>query len=153
MLHLSKVCRKILSSSPSTASTCLSCPRSSVYEHLHFAGPFYFKVPGGALSKVLFTCCVTRAVLLDLIPDMSWPTFIRSFPGVVCLPLFYQTMVRRLKLRPRCVVSSPEVQRYFDEVVLPRAPGDSSRRHCRGLLRWPAPYFLEAPTNWTGVYW
>ena len=47
-----------------------------------FAGPLYVKNPGGIQSKVwivLYTCCVTRAIHLDLVPDMSASTFIRSF--------------------------------------------------------------------------
>ena len=45
------------------------------------AGPLYVK-DGHTSSKVwicLYTCCVTRAVHLDLVSDMSTPTFLRSF--------------------------------------------------------------------------
>ena len=47
-----------------------------------FAGPLYTKFPGGSQSKVwvaLYTCCITRAIHLDLVPDLSASTFIRSF--------------------------------------------------------------------------
>lgn len=47
-----------------------------------FAGPLYLRSTDGAQSKVwicLYTCCVVRAVHLDLVPDMSAPTFLRSF--------------------------------------------------------------------------
>ena len=46
-----------------------------------FAGPVYVKGPNGVASKAwicLYTCCVTRAVHLDLVTDLSTPTFIRS---------------------------------------------------------------------------
>ena len=38
--------------------------------------------PDGGQKKIwicLYTCCVVRAVHLDLVPDMSAPTFLRSF--------------------------------------------------------------------------
>ena len=46
-----------------------------------FAGPLYIRRPDGTSSKVwicLYTCCVVRAVHLDLIPDLSTAVFIRS---------------------------------------------------------------------------
>ena len=45
-----------------------------------FAGPLYVK-SDGAGKKVwicLYTCCVVRAVHLDLMPDLSTPAFLRS---------------------------------------------------------------------------
>ena len=48
-----------------------------------FAGPLYVKVADSSeSSKVwicLYTCCITRAVHLELVPDMSAQTFLRSF--------------------------------------------------------------------------
>lgn len=48
-----------------------------------FAGPLFVKSSGGsATSKVwlcLYTCCSTRAVHLDLVPDLTTTTFLRSF--------------------------------------------------------------------------
>lgn len=47
-----------------------------------FAGPLYIRSPDGIQRKVwicLYTCCVVRAVHLELVPDMSAPTFLRSF--------------------------------------------------------------------------
>ena len=47
-----------------------------------FAGPLYVKGPQGAASNkvwiCLYTCCVIRAVHLDVVPDMTTTTFIRS---------------------------------------------------------------------------
>lgn len=47
-----------------------------------FAGPLFVKLAGESQRKVwivLYTCCVTRAIHLDLVPDMTVSTFIRSF--------------------------------------------------------------------------
>lgn len=45
-----------------------------------FAGPLFAKSQTGEMSKVyiaLFTCCVTRAVHLDLVTDLTASTFVR----------------------------------------------------------------------------
>ena len=103
-----------------------------------FAGPLYVKNSGGGQSKVwiaLYTCCVTRAIHLELVPDISAPAFIRSFKrfssrrGLPALILSdngktFEAAAREIK----SVVSSPEVQRYFSGVGVdwrfnvPRAP-------------------------------
>ena len=103
-----------------------------------FAGPLYVKDPGGGQSKVwiaLYTCCVTRAIHLELVPDMTASTFIRSFKrfssrrGLPALILSdngktFEAAAKEIKT----VVSSPEVQRYFGGVGvdwrfnIPRAP-------------------------------
>ena len=47
-----------------------------------FAGPLYIKQPESKQAKVwiaLYTCCVTRAVHLDLVPNMTTTAFLRSF--------------------------------------------------------------------------
>ena len=45
-----------------------------------FAGPLYVRAPDGPkVWLCLYTCCATRAVHLDLVPDMSAETFLRSF--------------------------------------------------------------------------
>ena len=45
-----------------------------------FAGPFFVKAKNGQTRKVyntLFTCCMTRAVYLELVDDLSVETFRR----------------------------------------------------------------------------
>lgn len=45
-----------------------------------FAGPLFVKSPTGEMVKsyiTLFTCCVTRAVTLDLVKDLTASTFVR----------------------------------------------------------------------------
>jgi len=57
-----------------------SAPFSST--GLDFAGPLYVKNKGLASSKVyilLFTCASSRAIHLELTPDMKSPAFIRGF--------------------------------------------------------------------------
>lgn len=47
---------------------------------IDFAGPLLVKVPSGGMSKAyiaLFSCCVTRALHLDLVSDLSTQTFLR----------------------------------------------------------------------------
>ena len=49
---------------------------------MDFAGPLYMQSNDDAQSKVwicLYTCSVVGAVHLDLIPNMSAPTFLRNF--------------------------------------------------------------------------
>ena len=52
-----------------------------VYTAVDYAGPFYLKRPKDSEEvKVwisLFTCCVTRAVHLELVSELSAVTFIR----------------------------------------------------------------------------
>ena len=46
---------------------------------IDFAGPLYVKVKKGAMKKVyicLFSCCVTGALHLELVQDLSVPTFL-----------------------------------------------------------------------------
>ena len=46
-----------------------------------FAGPLYVKGSVATNSKVwicVYTCCVVRAIHLDLVPDMTTPAFLRS---------------------------------------------------------------------------
>ena len=53
------------------------------YCGVDFAGPLYIKVEDRSESSkvwiALYTCCVTRAVHLELVPDMTTQTFLRSF--------------------------------------------------------------------------
>lgn len=46
---------------------------------LDFAGPLYVRNPERKVWISLYTCCVTRAMHLDLVPDMSAEAFLRNF--------------------------------------------------------------------------
>jgi len=54
-----------------------------MYTGVDFAGPLYVKTQGLVeMKKVwlsLFTCCVTRAVHLDIVPDLTAENFLRCF--------------------------------------------------------------------------
>ena len=53
------------------------------YTGVDFAGPLYVKktetTAGGKVWLCLYTCCVVRAVHLDIVPDLWTSSFIRSF--------------------------------------------------------------------------
>ncbi len=108
------------------------------YTGVDFAGPLHVKEANDTSSKVwisLFTCCVTRAVHLDLVQDLSAPSFLR------CLKRF--TARRGIPTKMVCdngktfkatakilhsIVSHGEVQRYVTGLGikwvfnLPKAP-------------------------------
>ena len=49
---------------------------------IDFAGPLYYKTKNAKMEKcyiVLYSCCTTRALHLDIVEDLSGTTFIRSF--------------------------------------------------------------------------
>ena len=103
-----------------------------------FACPLYIKNLGKVQSKawiVLYTCCVTRAIHLELMSDMSAHTFIRSFKrfssrrGLPALMISdngktFKAAVRIIKR----VLSNPQVQKFFHGIGIewrfnvPRAP-------------------------------
>ena len=59
----------------------LTTPESLIEEKKSATGPLYVKEKSGQMSKAyiaLFSCCVTRAVHLQLV-DLSTGTFRRSF--------------------------------------------------------------------------
>ena len=59
-----------------------SPPFSSI--GVDYAGPLYIKGAGNKVWIALFTCCVTHAIHLELIPDMITETFIRCFRRFTC---------------------------------------------------------------------
>lgn len=103
-----------------------------------FAGPLYIKQPGSREAKVwiaLYTCCITRAVHLDLVPDVTATTFIRSFKRFSArkgLPISmilnngrtFEAAARQIN----AIFSSQEVKCYFGQRGIkwrfnaPRAP-------------------------------
>jgi len=104
------------------------------YTGVDYTGPLYVRAQGeGNSYKVwicLFTCCVTRAVHLELVIDMSAPTFLRClkhFTARQGLPRkfvsdngkAFQAAARTLEE----VVNQPEFLRYLREVDL--QPGES----------------------------
>ena len=48
---------------------------------IDFAGPLFHRSKSGEMEKcyvVLYVCCTSRAIHLDLVEDLSGPTFVRS---------------------------------------------------------------------------
>ena len=89
LIHQCITCRK-LEGPPYKAVAPPPLPECRVTESppfaycgVDFAGPLYIKEDNGTdSSKVwiaLFTCCVTRAVHLELVPDLTALTFLRCF--------------------------------------------------------------------------
>ena len=68
---------------PPLPEYCVKEAPPFAYSGVDFAGPLHIKVPDGSdSSKVwvaLYTCCITRAVHLELVPDMTAQSFLRSF--------------------------------------------------------------------------
>ena len=105
---------------------------------VYFAGPLYVGNLGKVQSKVwivLYTCCVTRAIHLELVSDMSAHTFIHSFKqfssrsGLPALMILdngktFEAAVRIIKR----MLSNRRVQKFFHGIGIewrfnvPRAP-------------------------------
>ena len=97
------------------------------YTGLDFAGPLYVKTsPLLNDNKVwicLYTCCVIRAVHLDLVPDMTAETFIRSFKRFTARRGFPQKIIsdngktfKSAAKSIRVVLNHPEVKRHFTDL-------------------------------------
>ena len=90
LLHQCVTCRK-LEGRPYKAPPPPPLPEIRVKETapfscigLDFAGPLYVKSLGKQLHELkvwicLYTCCVTRAIHLDVVPNLTAPAFLRSF--------------------------------------------------------------------------
>ena len=94
-----------------------------------FAGPLYIR--GTTLSSsrkvwiCLYTCCVTRAVHLELVPDMTAQAFIRSLKRLASRRGFPSRIVsdnaKTFKAAEKMiatVLESPEALRYYSDVKM-----------------------------------
>ena len=97
------------------------------YAPVDFAGPVYFRMKetGGNKAWIcLFTCCVTRAIHLELVLDILTVTFIRTLKCFSARRSYhkesYQTMPRLLKLQRRLSIKTifnhHEVKDYLSQV-------------------------------------
>ena len=87
LLYRCVICRK-LEGRPYQAPPSPSLPEFRVkecqpfaYNGVDFAGPLYAKNHTGLQQKVwicLYTCCVTRAIHLDLVPSLNTSAFLRN---------------------------------------------------------------------------
>ena len=88
LLYQCVVCRK-LEGRPYKAPPPPPLPEFRVKEEppftyigIDYAGPLYVKSFNSPQQKVwicLYTCCITRAIHLDLVPDLTAQAFLRSF--------------------------------------------------------------------------
>ena len=90
ILHQCVVCRKIEGGhfeskpSPPLPECRVTQARPFQFIGVDFAGPLYYVKPTNVQCKpkiwlCLFTCCTTRAVHLELVPNLNALTFIRCF--------------------------------------------------------------------------
>ena len=89
-----------------------------------FAGPLYVKDASTSTSRkvwiCLYTCCVTRAVHLDLVPDMTAQSFIRSLKRFASRRGFPIRIIsdnaktfKAAAKTIRATLESPEVLQYY----------------------------------------
>jgi len=133
LIHGCVVCRK------HEGKPCQGHPPPPLPEHrvrqsrpfqttgVDFAGPLHVKTSNATgSSKVwlcLYTCCATRAVHLDLVPDMTAVTFMRCFKRFAArrgIPLrMISDNGKTFKSASRIIkksLESPEVRKYFDQL-------------------------------------
>ncbi|KAL5476354.1 hypothetical protein EMCRGX_G026289 [Ephydatia muelleri] len=106
-----------------------------------FAGPLYVKGTTAKVWVCLYTCCVVKAVHLDLVPNLTTEAFLRSFRRFVARRGLPKKVVsdngKTFKTAGRIikdVMNSSEVQKYF------------SGNH----VEWT--YNLEKAPWWGGVF-
>ena len=96
-----------------------------------FAGLLFVKdTPSSTSRKVwicLYTCCTTRAVHLDLVPDMSTQAFIRSFKRFAARRGFPIRIVsdnaKTFKAASKTIrdaLESPETKQFYNSIQLKR---------------------------------
>ena len=95
------------------------------YTGVDYAGPLYIKELGQSAGVIkvwicLFTCCVIRAIHLEVVPDMTTQSFIRCFKcftarrgvHIRILSDNGKTFKSAAKLLVK-ILKHPEVQEYF----------------------------------------
>ena len=89
VLHKCVICRRFQAKpyhslpAPQLPSFRVNEAQPFSYTGVDFAGPLYVRETIASTSRkawiCLYTCCVTRAVHLEVVPDMTAQAFIRSF--------------------------------------------------------------------------
>ncbi len=114
------------------------------YTGVDFAGPLYVKGANDTSSKVwisLFTCCVTRAVHLDLVQDLSAPSFLR------CLKRF----TARRGLPTKMVSDNGKTFKAAARILHSIVSHDDVQRYITGLgIKWV--FNLPKAPWWGGVF-
>ena len=130
LIHQCTVCRRFEGSHyqvpppPPLPEFRVSKQPAFTFTGVDFAGPLYIRYPGRKeASKVwlcLFTCCVVRAVHLDLVPNMTTTAFLRCLKRFVSrkgLPKrFISDNGRTFKCAAKVLSSIPK-QREFQEYL------------------------------------
>ena len=94
---------------------------SFAHVSIDFAGPLYIK-DGNKVWICLYTCCVTRAVHLEVVPNMTTEAFIRSFKRFAARRGFPNRVLsdngKTFKAAQRALeklVAQPSVTQYFTD--------------------------------------
>ena len=133
MLHKCIVCRKF-EGLPQSAPPPPPLPEFRIreepaftYTGVDFAGPLYIKTSGLVKSNkvwiCLYTCCVVRAVHLDIVPDMTAVSFHCSFKRFTARREFPKRFISdngktfmAAAKSIRAVLNHPDVQQYSTQV-------------------------------------
>ena len=111
------------------------------YTGVDFAGLLYIKGVAPKIWICLFTCCVTRAVHLDIVQDLSTPTFIR------CLKRF----VSRRGLPTKMVSDNGRTFKAAAKIMRAIVSHSDVQRHLTGLgIQWT--FNLPKAPWWGGVF-
>ena len=150
LLYKCVICRKLEGrpyrappSPPLPEFRVKECPPFA-YTGVDFAGPLYVKNHTGPQQKVwicLYTCCVTRAIHLDLVPSLTTSAFLRSlrrFSARRGTPLLmvsdngktFKSAAREIKQ----LMNDPEVKQYF----------------AKARMKWS--FNLEKAPWWGGIF-
>ena len=133
ILHKCVVCRRFQARpycpppAPPLPSFRVNEARPFSYTGVDFAGPLYVRDTIASASRkvwiCLYTCCVTRAVHLDVVPDMTSQAFIRSFKRFTSRRGFPVKIIsdnaKTFKSAARtlaAVLRDPEVKYFFADI-------------------------------------
>ena len=133
MLHNCVICRRFQAKpyrsplAPQLPSFRVNEARPFSYKGVDFAGPLYVRETIASTSRkvwiCLYTCCVTRAVHLEVVPDMTAQAFIRSFKRFTSRRGFAVKVIsdnaKTFKSATRTLAAAlkdPEVKHYFADV-------------------------------------
>ena len=133
ILHKCVICRRFQNKpycpppAPPLPSFRVRESRPFSFTGVNFAGPLYVWDKVSSTSRktwvCLYTCCATRAVHLDLVPDMTAPSFIRSFKRFTSRRGFPVRIIsdnaKTFKSAAKmitAVLESAEVQQHFTNV-------------------------------------
>ena len=133
MLHKCVTCRRLQAKpyhsppAPQLPSFRVNEAQPFSYTGVDFAGPLYVRETIASTSRkawiCLYTCCVTRAVHLEVVPDMTAQAFIRSFKRFTSRRGFPVRVIsdnaKTFKSAAKTLAAAlrdPEVKHYFADI-------------------------------------